>query len=102
MRIPFISIALLACCVCALSAQSDKPATSKQIRQKSMPAGNLWRKEAVNLTTQGDTVSPEVRKVRDAYWNPGFPVTTGGGGIVYPSGGSLLVLPHVGSPQEFT
>ena len=82
-------------------AQSVQPASETQIQQSPIPAENLWRKEAVNLATQTDTVTPEIRKARDAYWNLVFPLQTGRNRTTIPNNGGIYVSTDNTPPKEF-
>jgi len=75
--INFVPLTLLFCFAAAIGAQSTPSASPPQTAQsqKTIPAVNPWRSEAKDLATEGDTVSPDVRAARDAYWNQAYPVT---------------------------
>src|ERR1017187_7124049 len=87
-----ISAFLLVGYICAssgISAQSDQPARAKVHLQEHIPPGNYWRQEAVNVATQADTVPPDIRKIRDSYWNLLFPKPKGPFGVSIIDGGSI-------------
>ncbi len=101
MRIHLLPIALLASCACAIGAQSNQPATPSVIMHRHVPPENSWRSEAKDLSTEGDTVSPDIRKIRDARWDSAFQVLAGSSSIGVSSGGSGLYTPRTGPPTEF-
>jgi hypothetical protein len=94
----FVPLTLLFCFAAAIGAQSTQSATPSLIVHRHVPPENSWRSEAKDLATEGDTVSPEVRKARDAYWNRRLPVYTGTGGIATSSGSATRT--YTGPPKE--
>ena len=101
--IPFLFFGLVFIVSPPLPAQSSQAMTVIGSPSRPIPAINLWRKTPVDLRTQTDTVSPDVRAVRDAYWNSRFRPFKGPGGVAYPqSGGSVAVIRSTVRSPEFT
>ena len=100
---PFLFFGLVFIVYPSLPAQPSQVVTAIGSFPRPIPPINLWRKTPVNLSTQTDTVSPDVRAVRDAYWNSRFPPVTdeGGHGYFCCDTGAIIVRSKVRSP-EFT
>jgi len=95
--INFVPLTLLFCFAGAIGAQSTPSASPPQSAQKAIPAEDSWRSEAKDLATEGDTVSPDVRAARDAFWNQRYPAPPLSGGAVATS--QPIHLPS-SPPQE--
>lgn len=100
---PFLFFGLVFIVSPPLPAQSPQAVEVISSSPRPIPAINLWRKTPVDLRTQTDTVPPDVRAMRDAYWSLRFPPMKNQGwyGVSYGDGGAIIVRSSVRSP-EFT